>query len=49
LTGITGYGLRIAERVPITTQPTLENAAYLMTKQMRLGHALDLAVQTAAH
>lgn len=46
--GICEFGLRIAERVPLRTPPTRENVAYLMTKQKRLGHALDLAAQAVA-
>ena len=40
--GLEGYGLRIVERVPLTTTPTADNIAYLRTKQDRLGHLLDL-------
>lgn len=36
------YGLRINERVALTTQPTEDNVAYLMTKQTRLGHMLEV-------
>jgi 3,4-dihydroxy 2-butanone 4-phosphate synthase/GTP cyclohydrolase II len=39
--GIADYGLRIVERVPLIATPNEENAAYLKTKQMRLGHVLD--------
>ncbi|MHB8692209.1 MAG: bifunctional 3,4-dihydroxy-2-butanone-4-phosphate synthase/GTP cyclohydrolase II [Solirubrobacteraceae bacterium] len=38
--GLTGYGLRIVERVPLVTTPTATNAAYLETKRKRLGHLL---------
>ncbi|HTL84141.1 MAG TPA: bifunctional 3,4-dihydroxy-2-butanone-4-phosphate synthase/GTP cyclohydrolase II [Acidimicrobiia bacterium] len=41
--GIEGYGLEIVERVPMTTEPTDENIAYLRAKQEKLGHLLDLA------
>jgi 3,4-dihydroxy 2-butanone 4-phosphate synthase/GTP cyclohydrolase II len=40
--GIEGYGLSIAERVPVPTHLTPENRAYLETKAKRLGHELDL-------
>jgi 3,4-dihydroxy 2-butanone 4-phosphate synthase/GTP cyclohydrolase II len=33
-----GYPLRIVERVPLRTRPTDENAGYLRTKQLKLGH-----------
>jgi 3,4-dihydroxy 2-butanone 4-phosphate synthase/GTP cyclohydrolase II len=39
-----GYPLRIVERVPLLTTPTAENAAYLSTKQAKLGHWLGASV-----
>jgi 3,4-dihydroxy 2-butanone 4-phosphate synthase/GTP cyclohydrolase II len=39
--GIEGYGLEIVERVPVQTEPTDENIAYLRAKQSKLGHLLD--------
>jgi 3,4-dihydroxy 2-butanone 4-phosphate synthase/GTP cyclohydrolase II len=39
--GLDGYGLRIVERVPITTEPNASNARYLKTKKDKLGHLLD--------
>jgi 3,4-dihydroxy 2-butanone 4-phosphate synthase/GTP cyclohydrolase II len=39
--GLEGFGLEIAERVPIETAPTLENVRYLRTKRDRLGHLLE--------
>jgi 3,4-dihydroxy 2-butanone 4-phosphate synthase/GTP cyclohydrolase II len=38
-----GYPLRIVERVPLVTTPNAENASYLSTKQVKLGHLLGLA------
>jgi 3,4-dihydroxy 2-butanone 4-phosphate synthase/GTP cyclohydrolase II len=38
-----GYRLRIVERVPLVTPVNAENAAYLTTKQAKLGHTLGLA------
>ena len=43
--GLEGYGLSIAERVPLETHPTPQNREYLRTKREKLGHllgALDL-------
>lgn len=39
--GLEGYGLSIAERVPLQTTPTRENLSYLQTKREKLGHLLD--------
>lgn len=39
--GLEGYGLRIIDRVPLETDPTDENIAYLRTKKDKLGHLLD--------
>ena len=38
LVGIEGYGLTIAERVPIIPPRTDENAGYLDVKRDKLGH-----------
>ncbi|MGH2710992.1 MAG: bifunctional 3,4-dihydroxy-2-butanone-4-phosphate synthase/GTP cyclohydrolase II [Actinomycetota bacterium] len=38
--GLDGYGLSIAERVPLETKPTLENTAYLRAKREKMGHIL---------
>src|SRR6202166_4628481 len=38
--GIEGYGLEIVDRVPVITEPTSENIAYLRSKQDKLGHLL---------
>ena len=39
--GLEGYGLTIAERVPLIVEPNDHNAHYLRTKADRMGHALD--------
>ncbi|MBQ9803610.1 MAG: bifunctional 3,4-dihydroxy-2-butanone-4-phosphate synthase/GTP cyclohydrolase II [Lentisphaeria bacterium] len=40
LVGISGYGLEIAERVPIVIDPVDENEFYLRTKKERMGHLI---------
>jgi 3,4-dihydroxy 2-butanone 4-phosphate synthase/GTP cyclohydrolase II len=40
LTGLSGYGLEIVERVPIRIEPRPTNRFYLQTKQHKLGHFL---------
>ncbi len=39
--GLEGFGLTIAERVPIRTMSTDENRRYLETKRDRMGHMFD--------
>ncbi|MGH2723172.1 MAG: bifunctional 3,4-dihydroxy-2-butanone-4-phosphate synthase/GTP cyclohydrolase II [Actinomycetota bacterium] len=39
--GLEGYGLSIAERVPLETRPTAQNLAYLKSKREKLGHLLS--------
>ena len=38
--GLEGYGLRIVERRPIETTPTVDNVRYLTTKRDKMGHEL---------
>lgn len=38
--GLIGYGLEIAEVVPIEIQPNPHNAHYLLTKKLKLGHEI---------
>ncbi|MSR65109.1 MAG: bifunctional 3,4-dihydroxy-2-butanone-4-phosphate synthase/GTP cyclohydrolase II [Verrucomicrobiae bacterium] len=38
--GLEGFGLRIAEQVPIKVPPTVHNAKYLETKKKKMGHSL---------
>ena len=40
LVGLEGYGLEIVERIPLVTDPNLENRAYLDAKRDKLGHLL---------
>ncbi len=42
IVGLEGHGLTIVERVPIVVEPTDRNLDYLITKQNKLGHLLDL-------
>lgn len=41
LSGLTGYGMEIVERVPIQMSCNKHNIYYLKTKQKRLGHMLN--------
>jgi 3,4-dihydroxy 2-butanone 4-phosphate synthase/GTP cyclohydrolase II len=41
IVGLEGYGLHIAERVPIETAATEANRKYLSTKRDKLGHLLS--------
>ena len=36
-----GFGLQVAERVPIQVRPGKHNAQYLRTKHEKLGHVFD--------
>jgi 3,4-dihydroxy 2-butanone 4-phosphate synthase/GTP cyclohydrolase II len=42
IVGLEGYGLEVVEQVPITVEPCVTNIRYLMTKQDKMGHKLDL-------
>jgi 3,4-dihydroxy 2-butanone 4-phosphate synthase/GTP cyclohydrolase II len=41
--GIADFGLTITERVPLLTEPTVDNLQYLKTKQAKMGHLLGLS------
>jgi 3,4-dihydroxy 2-butanone 4-phosphate synthase/GTP cyclohydrolase II len=48
VTNLEEYGVRVAERVPLTTRPNDHNLQYLLTKRDRMGHHLpDLAADAA--
>jgi len=40
--GLKGYGLEVVERVPIIVEANQKNINYLMTKQEKMGHLLNL-------
>jgi len=40
LVGLSGYGLKVNERVPIIIDPQIHNRRYLETKKKKLGHLL---------
>ena len=40
--GLEGFGLEMAERIALDTEPTPENIAYLRAKKERMGHLIDL-------
>ncbi|GHS93812.1 riboflavin biosynthesis protein RibBA [Synergistales bacterium] len=40
IVGLEGYGLKIADRVPLVIQPNEYNEAYMDTKEKRMGHIL---------
>jgi 3,4-dihydroxy 2-butanone 4-phosphate synthase / GTP cyclohydrolase II len=41
ITGLEGYGIKVAERVPLEVAPRESNIHYLRTKQRKLGHLLS--------
>ncbi|WP_276742594.1 bifunctional 3,4-dihydroxy-2-butanone-4-phosphate synthase/GTP cyclohydrolase II [Victivallis vadensis] len=40
LVGLSGYGLKLVERVPLVIEPCAENEFYLRTKKERMGHLI---------
>ena len=40
--GLEGYGIRVVDRIPIETDPNMENLHYLKTKKKKLGHLLSI-------
>ncbi|MBI2861655.1 MAG: bifunctional 3,4-dihydroxy-2-butanone-4-phosphate synthase/GTP cyclohydrolase II [Chloroflexi bacterium] len=48
LVGLRGYGLTLAERVPLTVPVTPENARYLETKRAKLGHLVHMEEEADA-
>ncbi|MDR0330596.1 MAG: bifunctional 3,4-dihydroxy-2-butanone-4-phosphate synthase/GTP cyclohydrolase II [Chitinispirillales bacterium] len=41
IVGLEGYGLEVAERVPIEVDPCHENKKYLRTKKQKMGHIFE--------
>jgi 3,4-dihydroxy 2-butanone 4-phosphate synthase/GTP cyclohydrolase II len=41
IAGLEGFGLKIVERVPVTTEPTKYNLTYMNTKRDKLGHLFE--------
>lgn len=42
IVGLEGYGLTVAERMPLETEPNSSNYLYLKTKKEKLGHNLNI-------
>ncbi|KAF0133522.1 MAG: 3 4-dihydroxy 2-butanone 4-phosphate synthase / GTP cyclohydrolase II [Candidatus Saganbacteria bacterium] len=40
IVGLEGYGLRVAERIPLEVEPNQHNIKYLKTKSKKMGHIL---------
>jgi 3,4-dihydroxy 2-butanone 4-phosphate synthase/GTP cyclohydrolase II len=40
ISGLAGYGLSVADQIPIEHAPNVHNASYLRAKALRLGHTL---------
>ena len=40
--GLSGYGLEVAERVPLEIPPNPRNRRYLEAKKNKMGHLLNL-------
>jgi 3,4-dihydroxy 2-butanone 4-phosphate synthase/GTP cyclohydrolase II len=40
--GLAGYGLEIADRIPIEIPPNTSNLQYLKTKKEKMGHILEM-------
>ncbi len=43
IAGLDGYGLTVTERIPLEVPPNPDNARYLETKQLKMGHILHVA------
>ncbi len=45
IVGLTGYGLKVVEQVPIEIEPNEYNRHYLECKKLKMGHMIDLDVE----
>lgn len=45
--GLEGFGLEIAQRVPLETTRAIDNARYLKTKQEKLNHIFATTLEGA--
>jgi 3,4-dihydroxy 2-butanone 4-phosphate synthase/GTP cyclohydrolase II len=41
LAGLEGYGLEIADRIPLIAKPNADNRDYIETKRVKMGHMFD--------
>lgn len=41
IVGLQGYGIEIAERIPILEEPNEINEGYMLTKKNKMGHILN--------
>ncbi len=41
IVGLEGYGLKVAERVPLVVRPNRDNRRYLRTKKEKMGHVMS--------
>ena len=48
IVGLDGYGLSVAEQVPLSVEPNPHNSGYLRTKRERMGHVFSLEGEDAA-
>jgi 3,4-dihydroxy 2-butanone 4-phosphate synthase/GTP cyclohydrolase II len=42
IVGLEGYGLKVAQRVPLEIKPNAQNYRYLKTKKEKMGHQIDI-------
>ncbi len=49
LDGLREHGIRVVGRIPLVISPTRHNAGYLLTKQKRSGHWLNMVERPANH
>ena len=47
IAGLDGYGLKVADRVPLVIDAGAHNAAYLSAKRLKLGHLMEARLEPA--